>query len=33
LVAHLLDRAKPSAKEMEEIRRTVEEYHKQQGDG
>jgi BlaI family penicillinase repressor len=31
LVAHLLDQAKPSAREMEEIRRTVEAYHKQQG--
>jgi predicted transcriptional regulator len=30
LVAHLLDQAKPSAREMEEIRRTVEAYHKQQ---
>ena len=32
LVAHLLDQAKPSPKEMEAIRRTVEQYHKEQGD-
>ncbi len=32
LVAHLLDQAKPSPKEMEEIRRTVEQYHKEHGE-
>ncbi len=32
LVAHLLDQAKPSPQEIEEIRSTVEEYHKQQGE-
>ncbi len=32
LVAHLLDQAKPSREEMEAIRRTVEQFHKQQGE-
>lgn len=32
LVAHALDRARPSSEEIEEIRRTVEAYHKQQGE-
>jgi len=32
LVAHLLDQAQPSPEEMEQIRRTVEQFHKKQGD-
>ena len=31
LVAHLLDQTKPSAKELEEIRRTIAEYQQQRG--
>lgn len=32
LVAHALDQAKPSPEELEEIRRAVQQYHKQQGE-
>ena len=31
LVAHLLDQKKPSAAELDEIRRTIAEYQKQRG--
>ena len=32
LVAHLLDQSNPSAEELEQIRRTIETYHQQQGE-
>jgi len=31
LVAHLLDQTKPTAEELEEIRRTIEQYQQQRG--
>ena len=31
LVAHLLDQTKPSAKELDEIRRAIEKYQQQRG--
>jgi predicted transcriptional regulator len=32
LLAHLLDQSTPSAEELEEIRRTIDRYRKQQGE-
>jgi predicted transcriptional regulator len=32
LVAHLLDQSSPSPEELEQIRRTIERYHQQQGE-